>query len=347
MRDETPDGEASTWGKLNAGTPFHIIAVDIDAAIPFLKLNMYQQLVLQRMRRDSWGQAVRYRRKGTQFPDARGVCLNMSEFAREINPSKPESSRRNLVKAKNDLVKMRVLIERKDGLWINKNVDDWPLTDEQKRYARSQIAHWNQNKGCDQVITPPCDQVITPPVINQSHPCDQVITPPLYVEDSRAERLNTELIQRKSDSSSHVSRACARSRPDTIELTSISLVDKIKSITPKYPKPLRQELFAEWIGTHPEFSSDVRAFRFLKSSLELYPIIWVWFACKLASEKRGDGGEIPYAKKCLETWLKKQPVIGHPSEPPRKAMRTELATVATYFMIDCEKAERERKGQAS
>lgn len=118
------------WGKINDGQPFGLIAWDYARALSRAGLGEVELCLVWRVIEETWGAATL--EAGRESKPQPWLCP-VRPLAREMGVSFT-----SLARAKDSLIRRRLLIESKAGLLPNKNVDQWqPLTSEAVVYARA------------------------------------------------------------------------------------------------------------------------------------------------------------------------------------------------------------------
>lgn len=129
----------SEWGKLNSGQTFGVLTTDVDRALACAGLTMYEAILMQYIREHSWGTATRRKGgKANPWPDAVPVALNFSRLASTL-----DVPRQKLQQAKRRLIDSQMLVERTEGLLVNKRADQWtdPNNPEKPRLSPAMLAY--------------------------------------------------------------------------------------------------------------------------------------------------------------------------------------------------------------
>jgi hypothetical protein len=107
----------SEWGKLSAGQTYLPWAVDFARAVFSVGLRPNVGMLFWHVLEGSWGASKRTR---DGWPDPAPVQVSYAELAALWG-----LDRQSVYRAKQWLVKARLLIENEAGLWVNKNADQW------------------------------------------------------------------------------------------------------------------------------------------------------------------------------------------------------------------------------
>ena len=108
------------WGRVNNGQRWTVMATDIDRALARADLTRYEAILIQYLRETSWGSATLGEKCGA-WPDPKPVpWKNPTALAQSLGVPRPKLS-----VAKTRLVESKMILENREGLLINKNVDQW------------------------------------------------------------------------------------------------------------------------------------------------------------------------------------------------------------------------------
>ena len=138
----------SEWGKIDSGQPFTVVVDDVGAAIACANFREYEAILVERVKRETWGQS-----RKRKLAEAVPYHLNIRKLSRELG-----CTDQRLYGAKYRLLKARVFIEKDCGVLINKEAHEWIdpdsdprkpkplLSPERLAYARSMRTHSAQTK---------------------------------------------------------------------------------------------------------------------------------------------------------------------------------------------------------
>lgn len=154
---------AHQWGKIMTAKKYHRLAMDIDLAITYAALGVYEGLVVRYVIKHSWTLPYTRRNPSGAIPESVPVPLSPTVLARHY-----DVGRERMSKAIASLVQSHMLIETEAGYILNKNVDEWIKTDGQTRLTRSHKERCIREVKRDATVTVDCDQSVTPSVTVRS-----------------------------------------------------------------------------------------------------------------------------------------------------------------------------------
>jgi hypothetical protein len=254
--------DMATWGRLNSGQTYHVIAVDIDRAIAHMRFSGYESMLFQYVREQCWGVVTRTKKRGEPWPGAKPCVLNVSALALEW-----DVPRQRLQAAKQSLVKRAVLTHDNSSVTINKNVDEWVgLSEAGKRYshkAKSIICTENR-AGVARKTVQGGERKTVQGVNGKPDKIERkTVQAPHYVERTRdsEERVNTEKTVRET--------ACAkrlqdRDIKDIAQDQTIPLSDRASIIMRQWdagePDSAVSGMLGQWIAGYSERAVLAAAF---------------------------------------------------------------------------------------
>lgn len=177
------DGQG--WGKINGGQRYGILADDMAALLSLADFTKAEARLMDEIRQRSWGESARRKRPGHPWPDAKPARINFAELSRQLDPdpTRAESWRCMLMRAKRALIRDRFIVEADGGFLINKDADEWGrLTPADRAYAatkRTYRAGPTGHGGRDQPVPPGVTNQSRGVVLVGHTERDQPVTPPL------------------------------------------------------------------------------------------------------------------------------------------------------------------------